>query len=272
MRTVIVATDFSDIAENAVEYAAAAASIIKSTLILFNSFKLPLHASNTILSVENVQSMVDKNKELLEKRAEDLQRKYGIEVVTESSLLNVEDEIERLIELYDAEAVIMGMAERSLEQDLLGNTTTNLIQKLKFPVLAVPQGVTFKGVKKILYACDVERGIQKKILERVKDTAQLWGAEVEVFNVQQKVVELQEEEPLHPVNILKEGMDGIEYFYKNVASNTIIKEIKQEILDYQPDIVIMVPNRYGFWASMVHRSKTRMLAAGLEVPLFSIPL
>jgi len=272
MRTVIVATDFSEIAENAVDYAASAASIIKSKLVLFNSFKLPLHASNTILSVENVQAMVEKNESLLRKRAEDLQNRYGIEVLTESSLLNVEDEIVRLIEQHGAEAVIMGMAKRSLEQDLLGNTTTNLIQQLKFPVLAIPQGVKFGGIRKILYACDVERGIQKKILDRITDTAKLWGAEVEVFNVQEKVTALQEEEPLHPANLLKEGMDGIQYFYKNVASNAIIKEIKQEILDYQPDIVIMVPNRYGFWASMVHRSKTRMMAAGLDVPLFSIPL
>jgi len=271
MRTFIVTTDFSDIAENAVEYAATGASIMGAKIILFNSFKLPLHASNTILSVENVQEMIDKNKHRLEDRAKDLIKRYDIKVEVESTLLNVEDEVERLIEHHNAEIVIMGMAQRSLEQDLLGNTTTNVIQKLKFPVLAVPLGVTFKPVKRILYACDVVRGVQKKILDRIKDIAQSWNAEIEVFNVQEKVAALQDD-ALHPADFLKEEMDSIQYFYKNVSSNAIIKEIKNEIVNYQPDVIIMVPNRYGFWASIVHRSKTRMMAAGLDIPLLSIPL
>ncbi|MCL4639277.1 MULTISPECIES: universal stress protein [Olivibacter] len=271
MRTIIVATDFSDIAENAVEYAATGASIIDAKIVLFNAFKLPLHASNTILSVENVQSMIDKNKLKLETRANDLIKRYDIEVAVDSSLLNVEDEVERLMKQYDAEMVIMGMAKRSLEQDLLGNTTTNVIQKLKFPVLAVPEGVTFKPVKRILYACDVVRGIHKTILERIKDIARSWNAEIEVFNVQEKIEELHED-PSFTKDPLKDEMTGIQYFYKNVASNTIIKEIRNEVENFQPDLLIMVPNRYGFWSSIVHRSKTRMMAAGLDVPLLSIPI
>lgn len=271
MRTFIVATDFSPTAENAVEYAAAGASIIQGKIVLFNSFKLPLHASNTILSVENVQHMVDKNKHALEQRAETLRKAYDIDVQIESTLLNIEDEIERLMTKHQAEMVVMGMAKRSIEQDLLGNTTTNIIQKLKFPVLAIPEGVTFNGVKKILYACDVVRGIHKTVLDRIKEMAKNWNAEVEVFSAQQELAKLLDE-PLHPVNQLKDDMQGIQYFYKNVESNAIIKEIRKEILEYKPDLVIMVPNRYGFWASVVHRSKTRMMAAGLDVPLLSVPL
>lgn len=271
MRTFIVATDFSPIAENALTYAAAGASIVQGKIILFNAFKLPLHASNTILSVENVQHMVDKNIAALNKKAEELRKEYDIDVQVESTLLNAEDEIERLMAKYQAEMVVMGMAKRSIEQDLLGNTTTNIIQKLKFPVLAVPEGVTFTGIKRILYACDVVRGIHKTILDRIKEMAKNWNAEVEVFSVQQKIDKLLDE-PLHPINQLKEDMEGIQYFYKNVESNAIIKEINNEILAYKPDVVIMTPNRYGFWASVVHRSKTRMMAAGLDVPLLSIPL
>jgi len=270
MRTILVATDFSAIAKNAVEYAAAGASQIKAKIVLFNAFKLPLHASNTILSVENVEGIITKNKLALEQRAQELRDRYQVEVITEHSLLDVEDEIERLIEQYQAEMVVMGMAAKSLEQDLLGNTTTNVIQRLKFPVFAVPEGATYKKVERILYACDIERGVQKQVLDRIRDIAELSDAEVEVFNVQRVVSKLQDE--LDPVVLLKDGMEGIQYLYKNVESNAIIDEIKKEIETYQADLLIMVPNKYGFWSSIVHRSKTRMLAAGLQIPLLSIPL
>jgi hypothetical protein len=34
----------------------------------------------------------------------------------------------------------------------------------------------------------------------------------------------------------------------------------------------MMPNKYGFWGSLIHRSKTRIMASGSEIPLMSLPL
>ncbi|HBI90470.1 MAG TPA: universal stress protein, partial [Sphingobacterium sp.] len=30
--------------------------------------------------------------------------------------------------------------------------------------------------------------------------------------------------------------------------------------------------KYGFWSSLTHRSKTRMMASGLDVPLLTISI
>lgn len=273
MKTIIVATDFSKEAENAVEYAAAAASQIKARLVLFNSFSLPMHASNTLFPASRIQDLVDDNQELLKKRAEELSVIYPIQVDYESSMLHVIDELYGLIYKYEADVVVMGMASKSLEQDLLGNTTTSAIQQLKFPVIAVPLGARFGGIKRILFACDVLRGVHKRILERVREAAQQFNAEVEVLHVSNTIASLKENaDHLSPVSAIDEGLEGVTYYFKNVQSNTVIRAIEREIKHIEADLLIMVPNKYGFWSSLIHRSKTRTMASRSEIPLLSIPV
>src|SRR5258706_4783474 len=73
-------------------------------------------------------------------------------------------------------------------------------------------------------------------------------------------------------DVINDGLAGITYSYKNVQSSSVIKEIKKEMIAFKAELLIMVPEEYRFWASVVHKSKTRMMAAGLGIPLLSIPL
>lgn len=271
--TIIVATDFSEVAENAVEYAAAIARHSKAKLILYNSFVIPMHAANTLLPGSSFQKLLNENEIRLIERSLSLSVTYDIEVGHESSFSFVEDELKRLLEKYDAALVVLGMHTKTLEQDLWGNTTTTAIKKLKFPVLAVPLGAKFEGIKKVLFACDVLSGISEKVLVNVKELALSLNAEVEVFNVNRALEELKNEgADLLATNAIEDGLEGITYYYKNVKSNAVIKEIEKEIEVFGADMLVMVPKKYGFWASLVHTSKTRIMASGLHIPLLSIPI
>lgn len=273
MVTIIVATDFSEVAENAVEYAAAAAKHGQAKLVLFNSYVIPVHASNTILPASSIQALVDANEKLLHERAVVLSEKYQIEVEYECRFSFVDDELSDLIDKYNADLLVLGMSAKTLEQDLLGNTTTAAIKKLKFPVLAVPAGAKFGSIKKVLFAVDVLRGVPVKILQRIKELALSLNAEVEVFHVNETIAELQNDPAAMQVQEdIGNGLAGVSYFYKNVKSTAVIREIEKEIKEFNADLLIMIPNKYGFWASLVHRSKTRVMASGLEIPLFSIPI
>jgi nucleotide-binding universal stress UspA family protein len=271
--TIIVATDFSEVAENAVDYAAAAAKHSNARLVLFNSFVIPIHAANTLLPGSSIQKLLNDNEIKLIERSLSLSVTYDIEVEHESSFSFVEDELKSMLIKYQADLVVLGMAPKTLEQDLWGNTTTSAIKKLKFPVLAVPLGARFEGTKKVLFACDVLNGVSEKVLTRVKDVAISLNALVEVFNVNKALEELKTEGPdLLATNAIDDGLEGITYYYKNVKSNAVIAEIEKEIESFGADLLIMVPKKYGFWASLVHASKTRIMASGLNIPLLSIPI
>ena len=181
--------------------------------------------------------------------------------------------MKELLRKYDVGLVVLGMHTKTLEQDLWGNTTTKAIKKLKLPVLAVPLGAKFEGVRKVLFACDVLTGVSEKVLLNIKELALSLNAEVEVFNVNRALEELKKEDTeLSATDTIDDGLEGITYYYKQVKSNAVIKEIEKEIAVFGADMLIMVPKKYGFWASLVHTSKTRIMASGLQIPLLSIPI
>lgn len=270
--TIIVATNFSAIANNAVTYAAGLAKSANASLILFNSFQLDIHSANSHISAEAMQKQLDKASDRLKTLGSDIAGAFNIEVSCFCSYSFLEDELSSLIELHNAELVVMGMAERSFEQELMGNSTTSVIKNLNTPVLAVPLNARFQNIKKILYACDTLSFSSIKRFSWLRSIVGNLGAEVEFFSVDAKLDDLkQEQDRLLLSSTLEEEFQQVKYLYKTVKSNAVINEIKKEINIYNADILVMVPQKYGFWDSLVHKSKTRIMAAGLDIPLLSFP-
>lgn len=270
--TIIAATNFSAIANNAVTYAAGLAKSANARLILFNSFQLSVHSANSHITADAMQKQLDKASARLETLGKDIASLFNIEVSCFCSYSFLEDELLSLIDLHNAELVVMGMAERTFEQELMGNSTTSVIKNLNVPVLAVPLKAHFQNIKKILYACDTLSFSSIKRFSWLRSIVGNLGAEVEFFSVDVKLDDLkQEQDRLLLSSTLEEEFQQVKYLYKTVKSNAVINEIKKEINNYGADILVMVPQKYGFWDSLVHKSKTRIMAAGLDIPLLSFP-
>lgn len=269
-RTIIVATNFSDTANNAVTYAAGFAKATGSKLVLFNSFSLSIHSANSRISSEGMQKELDKASLRLETLGNEIAELFDIEVECFCSYSFIEDQLEILIEDTKAQLVVMGMADRSLEQDLMGNATTSIIKNINIPVLAVPENARFINLKKILFAFDNESLSTIEKLSWFASIAESLKAEVEFFSVNEKVEQLLLEQG--KINTQEEqSYKEVKFVYKNIRSSSVVNEIKKEIKNYNADILVMVPQKYGFWDSIVHISKTRIMASGLDIPLLSLP-
>ncbi len=265
MTTIIVATDFSPLAENAVNYAAAIAQRHQARLVLFNAFTVPVSAANGMLSAADFDGLLLDSQNRLKESAEQIAESHRIWVHYESAYLAIPEALENLLSKYQAQLIVLGMEPESLTQELFGNTTTAVISKLYCPVLAVPEGIHFDGLKKILFACDAAQGLPAGILQQVKATALALNAEVEVF-----FVETADTDTPNAKDLISAGLEGIAYSYKQVRSDAVTPAIRQELVTTDADLLIMAPQEYGFWPSVVHRSKTRMMASGLNIPLLAI--
>lgn len=273
MKSIIVATDFSAEANNAAIYACNFASDTGARIVLFHLYHMSIHALNSRASSSAIDDLMKSSRDKLLKEADKLSEHFKIEVSTIWSMGDFGEELQSAITSANADIVVMGMGSRSTEQDLLGNTTTLTVQSLKFPVLAVPKSADYQGIKTILFAYEVNRGIHKTILEKVKEVATQMGATIEVFHVSKKIDQIvNEQKEISFTKAFEEGLEGTNYYYKNVESDKIIDAIQNEIKQIGADLVIMIPHKYGFWESMVHRSKTSMMASRSEIPLLSLPL
>jgi nucleotide-binding universal stress UspA family protein len=270
MKKIIIATDYSAEAENAADYAGALAAEQGHELILFNYSEISIHLLNARVSGSAIDEILEIYHANLNKAAQALSKKYNVKVTPHLASGNFYTSLVACINQFEAVAVVMGMANKSVDQDLLGNTTTATIHKLQFPILAIPITTQYHGIHKILFACDIEKGVEDKVLKNIHEMATAFGATVEVFCVKTKIEELQGAEETEHASIDK-TFAGINYYYKNIQSRKIINAIQDEVKETNADLLIMAPYKYGFWDSMVHRSKTRVMASGNNVPLLSLP-
>ncbi|WP_426588597.1 universal stress protein [Mucilaginibacter sp. R-33] len=269
MKTIIAATDYSPAAENAVTYAAALAKHFNYRLLLFNAFSLSLHESNTLLPASTVSELEAKNQDRLAQQAAITALIHDITVSCETSYTPVTDELQNLVKKHNASLVVLGMAPESQDQWVLGNTTTTAIKNLAFPVLVVPIGARFKGLKKIMLACDVANDQPVQLLSMIRNEVIAFESPVEIFYVNKEAAEIKPVQDTVAHNFQAAGIDCV---YRETNSTKIVAELKKELINCGAELLIMIPKKHGFWSSLLHRSKTRQMATGLNIPLLAVPM
>src|ERR1041385_588596 len=110
MKTIIVPIDFSNISNNAMDYAAGLANSTASSLLLFHAYQVPVSMTDVpivLISVEDLQKNADtkmaEEKKSLEQMAGD-----AIKIYAETKLGDTVDELENLCNRVKPFAVIMG--------------------------------------------------------------------------------------------------------------------------------------------------------------------
>jgi nucleotide-binding universal stress UspA family protein len=264
MINIIIATDFSETANNAIEYAIAAAKDINATIIVFHLYKISSHTALSMISTKALDEYLLMKKNAYEKRIAEKAAAVGIHMIPVVRMGDFLPEVQQVIEEYDAKLLVLGMPKKTIEQDLLGNTTTAAIYSLKFPILSIPVGVQYKGIRHIVYASDLKRGIHGEILQKIKYYAHRFGALLEVLHVGNS------DNKTEAKYTIEKELSGIAYYFKDVTAEGVVKSILKEAKQEQADLIIMTPHRYGFWGSLFNRTKTRSMVSNGEIPLLSI--
>ncbi|MBO9692637.1 universal stress protein [Chryseobacterium sp.] len=271
MKTIIVCTDFSEEAENAVHYAASMAKENTYKIILFNLQTVSIHALNAQASADFFYTQTVKNQKKLEDKAMELKRLYSIEAGYHLASGNFIEELENCIQVQGCDFLVMGMAEKTLEQKLLGNHVTRAIHRIKKPILIVPSHIEYTGIRKILFAYDTHKSMTWSAMNDIYYFINEFNAEIEVFNVSESLEDFTE--VIHDIDLnSRYDLNDVKYSFKMTQSIEVIKAIEEEIKLTSPDLLTMVPYKYNLVESLFHRSKTAIMAYRNKVPLLSIPL
>lgn len=275
MKTIIACTDFSDPANNALEYAIAVARNCKAKLVIYNSFEPPIPTSTASVAIPGVYKLLAQNKKRLEKLSIRISTEYGIMVDYFTNISYVDEELEKQVKRLNADLVVMGMCGSSLDRKMFGSITTAVIRSAKFPVLVVPEGAPFMGIDNILCACEYEFVPEPAQLEVLRDLAFKFKSNVQFLHIDTKENSYEvpgefrdtESKSLY----LEEAMSGIIHSYREMKDPSVTEGIKRGIREFQADLLVMIPHKTGFLDFVFNRSITRKMAFSTRIPLLSIP-
>lgn len=282
MQKILVPVDYSDDAASAALYALEIAAKSKSEIIFLHTYHIPIVATEAPaaqsyeLFIENVQKDEEqKMNKFLDKllsyengkfKSIDISTKvtvgFAIEVILEISANN------------NVQLIVMGTRGASgIKKTLIGSNTSDVIKKSKVPVLAVPSGASFKGLDRIVFACDYHLTENESNLFVLAELAHLFNSEVMIFNVVDDREKLPSFE--HALQGLKieNVLRGAEHSYHFAdKDNREIGEIIDDfVVNQKADMLVTIPKRMDFISSLFHKSLTKEMACHSKVPLLALP-
>ena len=260
MNTILVPTDFSGSAENAMYYAAQLAQNINASVFLTNIYQLPVSMSDApvlLVSAEELKQSADAG---LERAQELLQKQYAtVDVQTESRLGDLADELNDLCDQINPFAIVVGNDGASgFERFFFGSSALAIIRHAKVPVIAVPNvTISFKGFNIALAVDDSGLGNQqntiKNFVEQLK--SQLHIIHVQTKNNTTDYVDLLPE--LNPV-------------YHTIKDEDFVHGIQSYLQSNNIDLLIILPHKHSAVERLFFKTHTVELIEKLKLPIVTV--
>lgn len=276
MKKIILPTDFSENAYNAISFALELFKEEECTFYLLNTYTPVLYDSeymyfNPTISIDEVyKTNSKKGLDRLHKRlvSEFKNTKHQFEKVSVFNFLT--DEINEQVEEKNIDLVVMGTKGASGSKEILfGSHTVHTIKKAKCPILAIPSELDFKPIKNILLPSDLSIGFKENQLKVLKNIALKNKATLHILHVMQ-------EEELNTTQ--KEGKNTLADYFKDVSvsfhfvkGNDIQKAINEFQKETNIEMLSMINNKYSFFENLFFKPVVHKIGFHVKVPFLVAP-
>lgn len=274
MKLILVPTDFSPTADNAMKYAMDMAMAMGAKIMLLNMYEIPISFSEVPLITVSVEQLNKMSQEKLAELKHNIDSITGgkLHVYTESRLGNVAEEVEKVCNTLDPYAVVMGTRGVSgVGQFLLGSNSMSVIKKIDTPVFVIPPGVRFKPFRKVGLATDMENVTERIPVAPIRELVNFFNADLHVLNVdyhERHVTSYTTEESLN----LDTMLSDMHPVYDMVDN----KDVEEGLNDFAEknniDLLITVPKKRHFLEKILEPSTTRKLIYHTMIPLMCIKM
>lgn len=267
MKRILVPTDFSRVANNALKYAIEIAGDFNAELYLYHVYHIHKVDYNPYLPEDEqpFKKQVERQMELTKlKFEEDIKRK-GLAIHTIVDQDSIFFLFKNKIKNLGIDLVVMGSKGASgLERIVFGSVAANVMEIAEIPVLVVPPGCTFRPVDHMVLAID-RREVRPDVLAPVRKLAKKYGAKVTMLNVKK-------DPNGTPPPMADIHLDDVETIYREVPVSQNINETINEFMEEEGcDLLCMIRREKGFFESVFQRSITKAQVHNSRGPLLVLP-
>jgi nucleotide-binding universal stress UspA family protein len=268
MKKIIVPTDYSDNAANAMHYAAALAQATNASLVLYHAFAYPIITTDVPYEVQGFIDEVTESdmRALLDlKRA--VEKQYGIEVRCISQAGSVSYHLQEIVREEKADLVVMGLrGSNPAVNILMGSTTFEVMRQGKIPLLIIPKTVRYSAPKRILFACDNPFVEKEATVRPLRDIAAHFSAEIEVYMVMEPQKASAQPQSPRPSN-LEQHFERVKHVYTFEQAEGVRESILQGIRESDADMLAMIPRHRSIWQYLFGKSDTHSIALQTSIPM-----
>lgn len=266
IKKILIPVDFSNCSLNALEYGANLGRRFGAEILLIHCIPYNVSIADPQIYPEPILS--DELEEWANNKLKEMETKLG-ELVTRSFAIagNAVDGIEETVYSEKPDLVLMGTEGASgLNEFFIGSTASNVIHRVKCPVLVVPGKARYVDPKNILFLFDYEGFPDSPELKNLKLFSKEFSSYVHILHVKGK------NPPRHFDDLA--ALDAYFNTVKHSISSSIFEHFRAGVNDFilenEISLLAIYVREHNFFERLFRVSKTDLLAFHSEIPLLAI--
>lgn len=276
MRNILIPTDFSENAMNAVRYGLELFKYEKCNFYIMHAYQDAIYKETATLTRENLeeatQIAADKSdmelKSILTKINEiSPNPRHTYHTISANNILI--DEADRIVDKENIDLIIMGTRGKKNDKKItFGSQTLQVLKYVQCPVLAIPDKKVYTQPKQILFPTNYLIPYKRRELKLFCDMVAPYRSIIDVVYISKsKNLSLRQEDNQL---FLKEALCKNEINFKTLDNKNVVEAIENYVKENPMDMLVMINTRESFLESFLYPSRVDQLSLELNVPFLAM--
>lgn len=267
---ILVPTDFSKSAYNAFKFAVEIAKRNGATIVLHHAYSLPVVYNEAQVTANFLDSIKAESEQQLNEMCEyerKLYAEHSFVIETEMSQGRLIDGIADDIATGRYDLIVMGTtgATGAVQKFFIGSNTAEVMTQSTIPVIAIPESSWYTGFGKIVLATDLKHIPDAASFKILNALAKLFDATVHILTI------IPDADQSLSVEKFTAIFSGVKHIFSSKISKDITVGIDEYIDENNADLLVMLPQKHGFFDRLFNKSITKEMAYHIRIPMMGIP-
>lgn len=272
MRKILVPTDFSENASNALEYAISIFKYDISEFFIMHAYQDDIYADDLQVTRDNLSEVTtkisNKSKIQLEAVLQHVKQispnpRHTYNIVSSNNILV--DEADKIVDNENIDVIVMGTRGFTNDRKIaFGSHTLQILKYVQCPVLVIPENCKYKKPKQILFPTNYLIPYKRRELKLLCEMASPYRALIDMLYItSSEVLSMRQQDNQ---DFIKNTLGKNRINFKTINSKNIVNTITDNIIENNIDMLVMVNNRHTFLEDILIQSTIDKMSLFINIP------
>lgn len=265
-KTILVPTDFTDRANNALDQAVYLAEKTNSSLVIYHFYHRPIADRDADRALAELEEKIEfKFQNLLRLIPNLKQVPYEFKKVIGTTV----EKITGRVNTGGVDMLVMATKGAKGFNEIWGTKTAKIIKMIQKPVFVIPDNTSLKNLNKVALACDYSLNTNYEAIKFLTELAEQLNFAIDVVTLNREEKTMTKLEHKHRDQIM-ELMNGVKASFKFTQHPHIHKGIMAYAKEKDINAAVILSKNYSFIESLFHESLTEKMVFNSPIPLMVI--
>ena len=276
MRKVLIPTDFSNNAKNALKYACELFKFEICEFFIMHTYQDEIYEDDSLLNRETIDVLTKIISEKSKTQLEDLLNylsnilpnpKHTYHIISSNNKLLIE--ADKIVDKENIDVIVMGTRGKRNDRNItFGSHTLQVLKYVECPVLAIPENYKYNQPKHILFATNYLIPYKQRELKLLCEMSSPFKGIIDMLYISKS--ETLSKKQQDNKNFIKEVLCKNKINFKTSNNKNITNAIYTYIKENSIDMLVMVNSKYSFLENVLFQTTIDKMSLYLNIPFLTL--